>query len=800
MFEWFCGRPTPDKIYAKSLEVLGLGYALWRPEPDPALGETHLGDVGFVRQGKFVRLLNFDVSAAEKKVTRWVPPFSNIEAPPDNALPIDRTENMLPAGRYSSHGEHSGHARAAVGVSPPGTTSAGIDANYSFEGSQGAALTLKDSADLEEALPSKILKAYILRNYDAWVSYALQERGLDIKPKDIVVVSGCIKTTPDWSATVFGLSRKTAASMSVGANTAPVAAAVSGSSTFTVTSSSIHRKGPGPPSATTSGVHAVVENVKKDHCVSIKRLKVRTRVLTMSKIVAGAGYHQLPGPGDGSGSALNGIIAEEMQEGSGGSIWGVVRESGHISDRLDVLLDYIFEVSGATFVVASDNDVERILGGRHVLDFSSYLRHVSKSMVQVTDGVGHVETQDLVCDEQKARFAERFIKNEDVTKWPNITLQAAGKLEDCQISYKPSRGNGMHFTKYKTMVFGDSNTMKNNTSRSIALPADGKLLAAATGNAIAVWRLQDGLTVQRLERDGHTHTIGQIAFAPDGQHVVSGADDKLALVWSIKTGDVVHRLEGHEAAVSYAAFSPNGAQVATRSKDSLRIWDASSGDLLHAITNLKAEYGLQIFFSADSHHLAADSDTSEEDTAVVVLDCRTGARIRKLRKQNIWCMVFSPSGHRIATGSTDGSAWVWDAASGKALLELKEHTDWVREVAFSPDGDELATASDDGTVVTCDSHSGERRFTFRVESVRGEDKERVFAVAYSPKNEFIACGAEDGCVRVWNRRTGAFVATFRGHTDWVQRVMFTSDGWNVLSYGDDHVVRLWSIRDALRLS
>ena len=31
---------------------------------------------------------------------------------------------------------------------------------------------------------------------------------------------------------------------------------------------------------------------------------------------------------------------------------------------------------------------------------------------------------------------------------------------------------------------------------------------------------------------GHTSCVDSVAFSPDGQHIVSGSDDKLVKVWS----------------------------------------------------------------------------------------------------------------------------------------------------------------------------------------------------------------------------------------------------------------------------
>jgi WD40 repeat protein len=61
-------------------------------------------------------------------------------------------------------------------------------------------------------------------------------------------------------------------------------------------------------------------------------------------------------------------------------------------------------------------------------------------------------------------------------------------------------------------------------------------------------------------------------------------------------------------------------------------------------------------------------------------------------------VAFSPNGTRLATGSWDNTAKVWDAGSGQELLTLRGHTDWVYGVAFSPGGKRLATSSRDNTV------------------------------------------------------------------------------------------------------
>ena len=58
-----------------------------------------------------------------------------------------------------------------------------------------------------------------------------------------------------------------------------------------------------------------------------------------------------------------------------------------------------------------------------------------------------------------------------------------------------------------------------------------------------------------------------------------------------------------------------------------------------------------------------------------------------------WRVAFSPDGSRLATGSYDETARIWDATNGTQLLTIQNDSR-VAAVAFSPDGPRLATGSD----------------------------------------------------------------------------------------------------------
>ena len=49
-------------------------------------------------------------------------------------------------------------------------------------------------------------------------------------------------------------------------------------------------------------------------------------------------------------------------------------------------------------------------------------------------------------------------------------------------------------------------------------------------------------------------------------------------------------------------------------------------------------------------------------------------------------VAFSPGGTQVASALADGTVWLWEAASGCCVQELKGHSRPVKYVAFSPGG------------------------------------------------------------------------------------------------------------------
>lgn len=146
-----------------------------------------------------------------------------------------------------------------------------------------------------------------------------------------------------------------------------------------------------------------------------------------------------------------------------------------------------------------------------------------------------------------------------------------------------------------------------------------------------------------LSLQGHTDGVVAMAFAPDGNQVLSGSADHTARLWDLASGKVVQSFQ-HGGTVRGVAFSPDGSRIATSSMDgNLRVWTPQGRIITRIQTGADP---CNVVFSADGRLVLGRGAYP----LVCVWDAETGALVSSVRREGKVALVaFSDGGARVVS-------------------------------------------------------------------------------------------------------------------------------------------------------
>ncbi|MCE6994294.1 hypothetical protein LZG04_05625 [Saccharothrix sp. S26] len=248
----------------------------------------------------------------------------------------------------------------------------------------------------------------------------------------------------------------------------------------------------------------------------------------------------------------------------------------------------------------------------------------------------------------------------------------------------------------------------------LALSADGRTLASVSDKFVRLWDLTDPHAPRRLGEpiEVGTRYTSPVAFRPDGDVLVTGADDNSVQLWDISDRErpkaLGTGLVGHDRYVHYAGFTPDGKTLVTASADqTVRLWDVTDPAIARPIGHpLTGHTGAVRAgdISPDGRTLA----TAGDDGTIRLWDLTVPNRVQPIGSaltghvEAAVTVAFSPDGRTLASGGEDRTIRQWDVhdlrrptAIGQVLTG---HEGGLRDLAFSPDGRTLASTSSDSTV------------------------------------------------------------------------------------------------------
>jgi WD40 repeat protein len=304
------------------------------------------------------------------------------------------------------------------------------------------------------------------------------------------------------------------------------------------------------------------------------------------------------------------------------------------------------------------------------------------------------------------------------------------------------------------------------------LGGDDAVYSVGADGTVRTWSLPKIAAMPADPRDPPTAP----SLSPDGKLVVSGYTSGRVRLWNPRTGAVT-AIPGHKA-YSVATYSADGAYILSLSNDrTARLYDVKRRTSSR-IPVSDSDKNAMAIDPAGRRIAFAGLAGLGEGTVIQGRDGRGRVHL-PVHGQVVW-LTFSPDGRHLLSASEDGTARIWNAATGAPERVLKGGEGAMLQAQYSPDGKRVATAGADGSVRIWNVAGGDPLVFYGHEGP-------VTSVGFSHDGKRIVSGGKDGTVRVWDTADGSMRVVLSRYDAAVTAVAFGRQN-QVLSATDDAIV------------
>ncbi len=196
-------------------------------------------------------------------------------------------------------------------------------------------------------------------------------------------------------------------------------------------------------------------------------------------------------------------------------------------------------------------------------------------------------------------------------------------------------------------------------------------------------------------------------------------------------------------------YSPDGKLLAVAGFHEVLLYENSGYTLAARLIGL-SERIQSLRFSPDGKLLAVAGGDPARQGEIQIWDVANRKLVQSsvIGYDTLYGVSWSPDSKRVAFGCSDNTVRAIDATTGKQVMQMGSHNDWVMTTAFSAKGDHVISGGRDMTVKL--TEIAEQRFVDNVTSITpGALKGGVLDLSAHPKYEEFVSGGSDGLPKVY---------------------------------------------------
>lgn len=308
-------------------------------------------------------------------------------------------------------------------------------------------------------------------------------------------------------------------------------------------------------------------------------------------------------------------------------------------------------------------------------------------------------------------------------------------------------------------------SISQNEIDFVTINKSGEWLAfgASKLGQLLVWEWQSESYI--LKQQGHFDAMNALVYSPDGQRIVTTADDGKIKVWDIESGFCIVTFTEHTSGVTACEFAKKGNVLFTASLDgSVRAWDLIRYRNFRTFTAPERLSFSSMAVDPSGEVVAAGSIDSFD---IHVWSVQTGQLLDRLSGHEgpVSSLAFAPNGGLLVSGSWDRTARIWSIFNRTQTSEPLQLQSDVLDIAFRPDSAQIAISTLDGQLSFWSVSEAQQ--------ISGVDGRRDVS----------------GGRRITDRRTAANVAGTKSFNT----IRYSTDGSCLLAGGNSKYICLYSV-------
>jgi platelet-activating factor acetylhydrolase IB subunit alpha len=257
------------------------------------------------------------------------------------------------------------------------------------------------------------------------------------------------------------------------------------------------------------------------------------------------------------------------------------------------------------------------------------------------------------------------------------------------------------------------------------------VVSASRDGTVKIWDIQSGYCTKTITDAHDGEWVKKVVVSYEGSLFATCSVDQTVRVFSSssksKNMEQIQVFRGHEHVVENMVFSnPNADKVITQS-------------LQGALGRLSSQHSyrpnqLNTNSNENENKSGFDSDESSDS------DSEDNNNNNNENENN---NTHQPPKY-LASASRDKNVCIWEIATGKRVMVLKGHENWVRSLVFHPCGKYLISSADDKSIRVWDL-SKQRIHSTMIDAHKGF----IASIDWHPKSSLLASAATSRDLNIW---------------------------------------------------